>query len=161
MSDKLEKDGILLLGIFKKTFFDQLNEGGGKKIYVMEGRPSFEAGKVTSRELIKRGIKPTLIADNMAGFLFYKKLIKEAWVSYQTSDEHEALCQIGGSILAVLGKKHNIPVRLYPSGKKSMFMGKSAELLHINKQKVVKQKLKTYTPLLEEVDRKYFEKIYE
>lgn len=159
MSDNFEKDGVLLLGIFGEGFFKELKKSAPKKIYVMEGRPSLEAGKKTSAALLKHGLTPTLIADNMAGFLFYKKLIKEAWVAYQSSTD-EVLCQTGGSILAILGKKHGVPVYLSPSGLKLKTLAKPTELLQINKQKIVKQKLQTYIPLLEEVDRKYFTKIY-
>ena len=113
---------ILLQGVFKTSIFDLLKKRRDKEIFILEGRPGLEAAKHSCRELLKRQIKPTLIADNMAGFLFYKNLVKEAWLSYHTSDENGALCQIGGLILGVLGRKHKVPVFTYPNNQKLQFL---------------------------------------
>ena len=107
-----KKSVIVLQGVFKDTMFDLLKKRKIKNVFVLEGRPGLEAAKQSCKELLKRNIKPTLITDNMAGFLFYKKLVKEVWLSYQAKDKKGALCQIGGLILGVLGRKHNIPVYL-------------------------------------------------
>jgi len=45
--------------------------------FVCEGRPSLEAGRKTSAIFLKKGITPTVITDNMAGFLFFKGLVKK------------------------------------------------------------------------------------
>ena len=110
-----KKNIVLLQGVFNTSILDLLKKRKIKEVFILEGRPSLEAAKQFSRELLKRKIKPTLIADNMAGFLFYKKLVKEVWLSYQITDKKGALCQIGGLILGVLGFKHKVPVNIFPN----------------------------------------------
>ena len=112
----IKKNNIVLLqGVFKTSIFDLLKKRKVKEVFILEGRPGLEAAKQSSKELLKRKIKPTLIADNMAGFLFYKNLVREVWISYQSKDKKGALCHIGGLILGVLGRKHKIPVNIYPN----------------------------------------------
>src|SRR3989338_6892437 len=119
MLTKKEKSVVLVQGVVKGSLFDLLKKRKTTDIVVLEGRPNLEAARQSTKDLAKRKLIPTLIADNMAGVLFYKNLVKEVWLSYQLTDENGALCDIGGLILAVLGKRHNIPVYIYPSGRKS------------------------------------------
>jgi len=156
------KDSVILLqGIFEDTFFDVLKKKKTDEVFVLEGRPSLDAARFSCRGLIKRKMKPTLIADNMAGFLFFKKLVKEVWVSYQVADHQGALCQIGGMILGVLGKRHKVPVNLYPNQRKIKLIGHQNEIFHFNGTKVVPDHIKGYVPLVEWVPRKYITRIYE
>ena len=152
---------ILLQGIFKNSAFDRLGKKKREEIVVLEGRPSLEAAKSSCHQLLKRKIRPTLIADNMAGFLFYKRLVKEVWLSYQVADGKGALCQIGGLILGVLGKKHKIAVNLFPSGRKIDLIGHQNEIFHFNGVKVAPGNIRGYVPLAEWLPRKYITKIYE
>ena len=152
---------ILLQGVFKTSIFDLLKKRKIKEVFILEGRPSLEAAKQSSRELLKRKIKPTLIADNMAGFLFYKKLVKEVWLSYQTADKKGALCQIGGLILGVLGRKHKVPVNIFPNKAKLQLLGRAKDITYFNGTKVAPSGIKSYVPLAEWVPRKYITKIYE
>jgi methylthioribose-1-phosphate isomerase len=151
---------VLLHGVFGSQLFDWLSDKGIKEVYFMEGRPGLEAAKQSSRELLKRKIQPTLIADNMAGFLFYKNFVKEVWVSYQSADREGALCQIGGLILGVLGKRHNVPVYAYPNGSKVKLFGSSKEIAFFNGVKVAPRGVPGYVPLAEWVPSKYITKVY-
>jgi len=158
----VKKNSIILLqGVFRASVFDLLKKKKASEIFVCEGRPGLEAAKISCRELLKRKIKPTLISDNMAGFLFYKNYVKETWLSYQTKDQNGALCQIGGLILGVLGKKHKVPVNIYPNYQKLQLMGYSKDLSYFNGVKVAPSGIKGYVPLVEWVPAKYINKSYE
>ena len=121
MQNQFKNHSIILLhGVFAVDFFDQLiDDCSTKEVFVMEGRPSLEAAQVNCRELLKHKITPTLISDNMAGFLFFKNLVKEVWMAYQASDTDGAVCDIGALILGVLGKRHSVPVYLSASNKRT------------------------------------------
>ncbi len=155
------KNIVLLQGVFNASIFDLLKKRKIKEVFILEGRPSLEAAKQSSRELLKRKIKPTLIADNMAGFLFYKKLVKEVWLSYQTADKKGALCQIGGLILGVLGRKHKVPVNIFPNKTKLQLLGRAKDITYFNGVRVAPSGIKGYVPLAEWVPSKYITKIYE
>lgn len=149
----------VLHGIFSPATFDDIVKKSIRDIFVLEGRPSLESAQYSCRELIKRKIKPTLIADNMAGFLFYKNLVKEVRISYQITDDDGALCQIGALILGVLGKRHSVPVRLFPSSQRLTLLGKDKEILYFNGVKVAPRNVKGYVPLAEWLPRKYITEI--
>ena len=156
----MKNDIVLLHGIFKSPFFDELKKCVSKDVFVLEGRPSLEASRTACRELLKRNIKPTIIADNMAGFLFKKNLVKEVWLSYQLKDDNGAVCTIGALILGVLAKKHGVPVYLYSAAKKTKLLGKQAEIFSFNGVKVAPSKISGYVPLVEWLPQKYITGIY-
>ena len=158
---KVKRSIVLLQGIFESPVFDVLKARKPEEVFVLEGRPSLDAAKFSCRELIKRNIRPTLIADNMAGFLFYKELVKEVWLSYQLADENGALCQIGGLILGVLGKRHQVPVFLYPNRAKIHLIGPQREIFYFNGVRTTPEDIRGYVPLAEWVPKKYITKIYE
>ena len=159
--DEFKESIVLLQGIFQPADLDRLKDRKEREVFVMEGRPSLEAAQFTCSELLKRKIKPTLIADNMAGFLFYKDLVKEVWLSYQTQDKEGALCPIGGLILGVLGKRHKVPVHLYPSGRALNLIGNQKEIFYFKGVKIAPNRIKGYVPLAEWVPQKYISEITE
>ncbi len=146
---------ILLHGVFEPSVFAAVKSGNGMELFVMEGRPSLESAQTTCRELLRRKIKPTLIADNMAGFLFYRNLVKEVWLAYQTADEQGALCPIGSLIVGVLARRHNVPVYVYPASKESRLMGGQKDIFYFKGIKVAPQNIKGYVPLVEWLPKKY------
>ncbi len=83
---------VLIQGNFPVEFFNQLKDCPIKDIFVLEGRPSLKAVKDSTRELNKLGFTPTVMADNMAGYLFYKKLINEVWIACQAVDQEKIVC---------------------------------------------------------------------
>lgn len=158
----VKKNSIVLLqGVFKASMFDLLKKRKVDNIFVLEGRPGLQAAKQSCRALIERKIKPTLITDNMAGFFFYKKLVKEVWLSYQTADDSGALCQIGGLILGVLGRTHKVPVNIYPNYQNLQLLGYSNDISFFNGVRVAPNGIKGYVPLVEWVPKKYINEIYE
>lgn len=162
MSTNLKKKSITLLhGQFDKAALDLLAKRKVNDVFLLEGRPSLESSKKMSQELLRRKIKPTIIADNMAGFLFYQNMVKEIFGAYQIADKNGAVCQIGTLILAVLGNKHKVPVSLFPAKAKTELMGKPKDIMQFNGQKVAPKNIHGYVPLVEWVPKKYIQKIYE
>lgn len=149
---------VVLHGCFERSFFDVLASREPQSVYVMEGRPSLDAAKSSSKELLARGIKPTIIADNMAGFLFYKQLVKEVYLACIDVSFRGALCHIGASILSCLAKKHGIPIYLYPSSvsskRKQVLMDEESSIMSLGEQRVAPKGTKGYVPLMEWVPGK-------
>ncbi len=150
----------LLRGVFNDAFFDLLKEEKAKDIFVLEGRPRTDATNAFLKELVKRKFTPTLIADNMAGFLFYKDLVKEVWVSYQSLDKNGAFCDIGALILGVLGKAHKVPVYAFPSAEKLKAMGNPKEILKFNGKQIAPKGIRGHVPLVEYLPKKYITDVY-
>ncbi|MCC6758160.1 MAG: hypothetical protein IT395_00855 [Candidatus Omnitrophica bacterium] len=159
MSTEL-KDVVLIQGVFRKDFFGALSQCK-KDVVVLEGRPNLEAAHDACKHLQKAKIVPTVMADNMAGYLFSKGFVKEIWLAAQANDKAGAMCEIGALILAVLAKKHSVPVFTFPAGKKNKPFGKPADLQKFNGQSVVTGKVKAFVPLNEWVPAKYIKKNYE
>src|SRR5271154_5589587 len=112
MQDYKTKSICLFQGILSADVFKNIKFTKDSHVFVCEGRPSLEAGRKTVGILLKKGITPTVISDNMAGFLFFKGLVNEVVMACQYADNKGALCDMGALILAVLAKKHKIPVKL-------------------------------------------------
>ena len=157
--DEFKESIIILQGNFNPKYFDALKARKEREVFVMEGRPSLEASQFTCKELLKRKIKPTLIADNMAGFLFYKNLVKEVCLSYQTQDKEGVLWQIGGLILGVLGKNHKVPVTVYPNDQVMNLIGNQKEIFYFKGVKIAPNNIKGYVPLAEWVPKEYVTEI--
>lgn len=155
------RDSIILLhGVFEPSVFGILAPQNPGDLFVMEGRPSLESAQATCRQLVRRKIKPTLIADSMAGFLFYRDLVKEVWLAYQTVDDEGALCPVGGLILGVLAKRHSVPVYVYPASQESRLLGQQKDIFYFKGIKVAPQNIKGYVPLIEWLPKKYITEIY-
>lgn len=140
---------------------DQFKKKGIKSVFVLEARPRLEGAKILSEELLKRKIKPVVIADNMAGFLFFKGLVKEVWVGYQACYKNGATCDIGSLILAVLARRHKVAVNIVPSRRQNCAVGKSEEILYFNGTRVAPKGIKGYVPLVEWVPQVYISRIYQ
>ena len=156
-----KKNSIILLnGVFKDSFFEILKKKKVKKVFVLEGRPYLDGAKQMCSKLVKHKIQPVLIADNMAGFLFYKDLVKEVWVSYQEVSRKNVLCKIGGLILSVMAKRHKVPVSVFPSGKKKKYIANPKEIFLFNGKRIAAKGIDGFVPLLEDIPRKYITEIY-
>ncbi|OGX28069.1 MAG: hypothetical protein A2787_07355 [Omnitrophica WOR_2 bacterium RIFCSPHIGHO2_01_FULL_48_9] len=151
---------ILIQGMVDESLFDLLKERGEINVFILEGRPRLKAANILSKELNKRQITPTLIADNMAGFLFKRNLVKEVWVSYQKVDKKGARCDTGALVLGVLGKRHQVPVNLYPAAAQKGAQGKQSDILSFNGVRVAPKGVKGYVPLTDWVPAKYISKVH-
>ena len=155
-----KKSITIIRGFPAGGFLEVLAGRKPKAVFVLEGRPELEGTKAFCQALLKKKITPTLISDNMAGFLFYKNLVKEVWVTYQGLNHKHAYADVGGLILSVLGKKHGVPVYLFPAGKKIKAMGRGEDILNFNGKRVAAQGIKGYVPLIERLPKKYITKVY-
>jgi len=84
----------------------------GKQIHVFadETRPFLQGARLTAWELIKDGIKTTLIADNMAGAMMRQGKIKAVVVGAdRIAANGDVANKIGTYTVAVLAKEHGIP----------------------------------------------------
>ena len=151
---------VIVQGVIQETLFDLLKKRKVKEVVVLEGRPRLEAVRHSCRQLLKRKIKPVVVADSAAGFLFYKDLVKEVWIAYQMVDKKGALCDVGALILGVLGKQHAVPVNLYAGVKRYKMIGDENDTLSFNGTRVAPLGVKAYVPLMEWLPRKYIAKVY-
>ena len=150
----------IIRGFPADGFLEVLASRKPKAVFVLEGRPKLEGAKAFCRKLLRKKIMPTVISDNMAGFLFYKNLVKEVWVTYQDLNHKDAFADVGGLILSVLGKKHGVPVYLFPSGKKTKSIGRAEDILRFNGKRIAAKGVKGYVPLVERLPKKYITKVY-
>src|SRR3989338_8727947 len=120
---------VLLQGVLADGFFKTFKPAKTTSVFVLEGRPDLSAGKGNSAALVKKGIVPTVICDNMAGFLFFKGLVKQVVLACQFADQSGALCDMGGLVLAVLAKRHKVPLKLNEAKRRHRFLGDPVSIL--------------------------------
>ena len=159
MRDYKAKSIYLLQGVLNAEALKKVKFSKAAHAFVCEGRPGLEAGRKTSGILLKRGLIPTMISDNMAGFLFFKGLVKEVLIACQYADDTGALCDTGALILAVLAKKHKVPLKLLVAEQRTRFLGDPKSILSFEGQRIAPKGTHGYVPLVEWVPAKYLEKI--
>jgi methylthioribose-1-phosphate isomerase len=158
MQDYKKKSICLFQGVLSAESFKKVKFSLHDHAFVCEGRPSLEAGRKTSGILLKKGLIPTVISDNMAGFLFFKGLVKQVFIACQYADNTGALCDTGALILAVLAKRHKIPLRLLPAEHRTRFLGDPKSILSFEGQRIAPKGIHGYVPLVEWVPAKYLKK---
>jgi len=146
---------ILFQGILTAESLKKLKLSRDEHVFVSEGRPSLEAGRKVSAILLNMEITPTVISDNMAGFLFFKGLVKEVNIACQYADNKGALCDTGALILAVLAKKHRVPIKLLAAERRTRFIGDPQTVLSFEGQRMAPKGTHGYVPLVEWVPAKY------
>jgi methylthioribose-1-phosphate isomerase len=158
MQDYKTKSIILFQGVLSAESLKKFKLMHGEHAFVCEGRPSLEAGRKASGILLKKRITPTVISDNMAGFLFFKGLVKQVIISCQYADKKGALCDMGALILAVLAKEHKIPLQLLVAEHRTRFLGDPKAILSFEGKRIAPKGTHGYVPLVEWVPAKYFKK---
>ena len=159
MLTRTKKSIVLLQGNPREKLLGLLKKRGTREIFVLEGRP--ELNNQRFKKILKNKITRILISDNMAGFLFYKNLIKEIWIGYHTVMKDGALCNIGASILGVLGKKHKVSVNLFPSnGAKPKVSTAPERIFYFEGKRIAPKGIKGYVPLVEWLPKKYITKVF-
>jgi methylthioribose-1-phosphate isomerase len=158
MQDYKTKSICLFQGILSVESLKKVKLTLATHAFVCEGRPSLEAGRKTSGILLKMGITPTVITDNMAGFLFYKGLVSKVHIACQYVDNTGALCDTGALILAVLAMKHKVPVKLLVADHRTRFLGDPKAILSFENQRIAPKNTQGYVPLVEWVPAKYLKK---
>ncbi|MBI2360041.1 MAG: hypothetical protein HYV04_14295 [Deltaproteobacteria bacterium] len=109
----------LLYGVPKPSGYSYLAHGlkAGKidTVLVPEMRPELRGAQVVTHELLRLGIRPTLISDNMMGTFFFRGRIERLYLFCLgfTPKGPEGIC---GSLLAAhLARAHRVPVELLES----------------------------------------------
>lgn len=149
------KSLTLVHGVIAPEAFKNIGISRDDAVILCEGRPSLAAGKMNAKSFLKMGITPTVICDNMAGFLFYKGWVKDVYLACQFADKSGALCDCGGLMYAVLAKVHKVPVRLIQGELKSRFLGDPNDISVFEGARVAPDKTQGYVPLVEWVPSKY------
>ncbi len=137
-------------------FFENLKV---QNIFIMEARPLLESSRSNSRFLLKNKITPTVIADNMAGFLFFQEWVKDVWIAFQAESKDALLCDTGALILAVLGKRHRVPVNFCRTPVKTKLFATKDDILTLLKEKIAPGQTDFYAPCVEWVPKKYVTRI--
>lgn len=147
---------VLLHGNFDPAVLKSFKKN--ETYVVLEGRPDLLSSKNILKAFSSRKIVPTMIADNMAGFFFYKDLVKEVRLAYQYDDETGALCDIGALILGVLAKNHTVPVNLFNGQMRRRFLAPQDDLLGFNGKRTAAAETHVYGPLVEWLPNEYISK---
>jgi methylthioribose-1-phosphate isomerase len=155
MQDYKKKSIFLFQGVLSAESLKKIKLAKNDHAFICEGRPSLEAGRKTSGILLKKGITPTIISDNMAGFLFFKGLVKQVFIACQYADNTGALCDTGALILSVLARKHKIPLKLLIAEHRTRFLGDPKAILSFEGQRIAPKGTHGYVPLVEWVPVKY------
>ena len=155
MQEYKTKSICLFQGVLSAESLKKVKIAKNNHAFICEGRPGLEAGRKTSGVLLRKGITPTLISDNMAGFLFFKGLVKQVFIACQYADKKGALCDMGALILAVLAKKHKVPIKLLLAKHRTRFLGDPKDILSFEGQRIAPKGTHGYVPLVEWVPAKY------
>ncbi len=149
------RGALLIQGVLDDLAIKKIKPGKKQTVFVCEGRPSLEAGKLNAKALLKQGITPTIICDNMAGFLFFKKMVGRVILACQYADKGGALCDTGALVCAVLAKTHQVPVQLMPARARTRFLGSPGDILSFEGKAIAPKGTQGYVPLVEWVSGKY------
>ena len=155
MLDFKPKSIVLVQGVQSHGSLAKIKTKGGTHVVICEGRPTLRAGEHNSRYFLSKKVKPVIICDNMAGFLFFKGYVKEVVLACQYADKAGALCDTGALILAVLAKKHKIALRLSEGEHKKHFLGNPKDLLTLKGFPTAPKDTLAYAPSVEWVPAKY------
>jgi methylthioribose-1-phosphate isomerase len=94
------------LGVIRTAF----KEGKKIHVYVDETRPVLQGARLTAWELTQEKIPFTLITDNMAGFLMYRKKVNLIIVGAdRIARNGDVVNKIGTYSLSVLARENKIP----------------------------------------------------
>lgn len=94
------------LGIIKEGW----KRGKISHVYFTETRPLLQGARLTSWELAKENIPATMIADNMVGYIFSKKMVDLVIVGAdRITLRGDVANKIGTYSIAILAQYHHIP----------------------------------------------------
>ncbi|HJW65197.1 MAG TPA: S-methyl-5-thioribose-1-phosphate isomerase, partial [Candidatus Bathyarchaeia archaeon] len=93
------------LGVIRAAW----NQGKKIKVIATETRPLLQGARLTAYELMRDGIKVTLITDNMIGYVMHKRLVNEVVVGADRIVQDAVINKIGTFTVAVIAKEHGVP----------------------------------------------------
>jgi len=94
-------------------------EGKRIRVFADETRPLLQGARLTTYELKQDGIPVTLITDDMAGYVMYKRMVNKVIVGADRIVRDAIINKIGTFTVAVLAKEHKIP--FYVAAPRSTF----------------------------------------
>jgi hypothetical protein len=154
------RSAVICLGHLTPQQVERFSAKQIPQVVVMEGRPDLKNAQSNCRQLLKAGIVPLVITDNMAGFFFAQGLVKEVWVAVQKSDEG-VLCPVGSVILSILAKELGIPLFGFLGHVSQRYLGHSQDLFTFMEHHVAPPGIQGYVPLVEWIEHTQFENIYD
>ncbi len=155
MQDYKTSSIILFCGMVCSEAGHSIKVPKGKHVFLTEGRPSLEPAKENAKFFLKQNQIPTVIADNMAGFLFAQGYVSQLVLACQYADKSGALCDTGALIYAVLAKRHKVPVKLVQGALRTRFLGDPKSILSFEGVQIAPKGTRGYVPLVEWVPAKY------
>ena len=94
------------LGVIYRAFQD----GKNIKVYACETRPMLQGARLTTWELVKKGVDVTILCDNMAATLMQQRKVNKVIAGAdRIAANGDTANKIGTYNLAVLARYHNIP----------------------------------------------------
>jgi methylthioribose-1-phosphate isomerase len=130
----------------------------GKRIRVIatETRPLFQGARLTTYELKQDSIPVTLIADNMVGYVMYKRMVNKVIVGADRIVRDAVINKIGTYAVAVLAKEHKIPFYVAAPTSTFDFKHSSAQVIieerkpeevtHIGSQRIAAEGIDVLNP---------------
>ena len=155
------------LGVIRTAF----KEGKKLQVYVDETRPVLQGARLTAWELTQEKIPFTLITDNMAGFLMYRKMINIIIVGAdRIARNGDVVNKIGTYSLAVLARENKVPLYisapistidvLLKSGKEIPIEERDPkEVTHILGKQISPTGTKVFNPAFDLTPHRYVEAI--
>lgn len=140
-----DKKRPLIFGVPGGDFYKTLNS---KEVFVSELRPGLDGMKIVATDLLKAGIKPVIICDNMLGFCMSRGFVKEVHIFSNAITGKNAICRTGSLVAALMAHMHKVPVYLHKAQALNM---KAKSLLEIDGINVGAKDIKTYVPVAERV----------
>lgn len=97
-------------GTALSVFFTAQDEGKRLRVFVDETRPLLQGSRLTTWELVRRGIDTTLICDSMAGQVMKERRVQAVITGAdRVAANGDSANKIGTYSLAVLAAAHDIP----------------------------------------------------
>ncbi|MGE5279156.1 MAG: hypothetical protein ACM3L6_00220 [Deltaproteobacteria bacterium] len=140
----MDKPLPLIYGVPHKNFYKDFRP---TMAFVAELRPGLEGTKVVAGELLRHGVQPVVICDNMMAHCMERGLVNGVHIFYDRLTKKKAVCRTGSLIAVLCAFKRQIPVRL-GRGRAGRRRG---SLLKIDGRKVTAQNIKTFVPAAEDV----------
>jgi len=149
------------LGVIRASF----EQGKKIKVIATETRPKLQGARLTVYELQRDKIPVTLITDNMAGYVMYKRMVNKVVVGADRIVKDAVINKIGTYTLAVLARMHGIP--FYVAAPKSTFdlahssaeitieERKPEEITRIGREQIAPEKAKVFNPAFDMTPLKY------
>lgn len=150
------KKAILMHGLPADSFYEDLDKKDC--FFVTESRPDLSGTKIVARKLMQRRLDTTLICDNMAAFCMAQNKISRVYLFYCARKGIQLMCKVGSLGLAILAKRHGIPVYAFP-GKPLKKLATKNEIIHFEGRLIAPRDVLVHRALIDEVPARLIKKV--